>query len=206
MTSPSQSQIQPRLRNGTLRLSSTSTTVCCIRCTPSPTWCAVCSVIPLSFLSLCKSSHNCMGSRTFTQVLPLISGILIDSFGIPKMVMVLITAASTGQLLFTGGAYFRVSSVVCVDVWDVSGVLLASAACLTNDGARSSTSCCLARFAWHDGHLLPVFSINMMACLKLFGLVIRLSCRLSQFPVNCLRSNCCFPRCRHRGASPVSDV
>jgi hypothetical protein len=42
------------------------------------------------------------------QVLPMISGVMIDKYGIPTMVIVLISAACFGQLLFTGGTLFRV--------------------------------------------------------------------------------------------------
>lgn len=46
--------------------------------------------------------------RPPAQVLPFISGILIDVYGIPRMVLVLITLATLGQLVFTGGALFMV--------------------------------------------------------------------------------------------------
>lgn len=39
----------------------------------------------------------------------MISGVLIDKYGIPRMVIVLISAACFGQLLFTGGTLFRVN-------------------------------------------------------------------------------------------------
>jgi hypothetical protein len=38
----------------------------------------------------------------------MISGVMIDKYGIPTMVIVLISAACFGQLLFKGGTLFRV--------------------------------------------------------------------------------------------------
>ncbi len=46
------------------------------------------------------------------QVLPLVSGIFIEVFGIPKMTMLLISLACIGQLLFTIGTYYSVRCVM----------------------------------------------------------------------------------------------
>lgn len=133
--------------------------------TPTSASCTPSSLCRTSYVSFCFTIDNkCRDQYIPWQVLTPVCGILVDVFGISLVSLACAGIVTAGQLMFTVGTFYNVSSCHCTPTRVSDRILQRVQACADSLAVVQRALVLAARLIFHDMLMYICMEPNSRAC------------------------------------------